>query len=371
MQALCIGKTTYNITVPVDEYPVENMKYILQEKLEGSGGAASNVAYLLGKWNMETYFAGTVGYDENGSAIKKELESGGVHTNFMEVNYEKKTTTTFILANKKTTSRTQIVIEPEVFHLKKYEYDISPTVIYSDGFEYSATVAAYNKYPGIPTILGAGINESDEKEVQALMKYAHYIIFSLEFACKMTKMTVDMNNPQHLLNLYKEVKAKCPNSVNIITLHQYGVLYSVNNEIKVMPTLEVKEVDRTGAGDVFDGAFTYGLGKGYDLEKCIRLANIAAALSTVKYGAKQSIPILSDVIHEYEQKFGSLEVVTNEVPAAENQNTPPTNESTENSQNIPSTNEPTENQASTPSVNPANPEPVNNPQPTPNETAGK
>ena len=50
------------------------------------------------------------------------------------------------------------------------------------------------------------------------------------------------------------------------------------------------------------------MGKGYGLEVCIRLANIAAALSTTKYGAKASIPILSDVISQYESKFGSLEV---------------------------------------------------------------
>ena len=83
----------------------------------------------------------------------------------------------------------------------------------------------------------------------------------------------------------------------------------------------MQEVDRTGAGDVFDGAFVYGLSKGYDLEKCLRLANIAGALSTTKYGAKQSIPLLSDVIRYYEEKFGSLNaeppVVENFTPATQ------------------------------------------------------
>ena len=87
-----------------------------------------------------------------------------------------------------------------------------------------------------------------------------------------------------------------------------GAMFEINNEVKVMQTLPVKEVDRTGAGDIFDGAFIHGLGKKYDLEKCIRLANIAAAMSTTKYGAKASIPILSDVITEYESKFGAIDV---------------------------------------------------------------
>jgi len=318
MLAISIGKTTYDITIPVDAYPVENSKAIINEKLEGSGGSASNVAYLLGRWGIDTYFMGTIGYDDMGTNIKKELESVKVHTNFMEVNYEKKTTTTFIIANKETTSRTQLMIEPEKFHLKRYEFDVSPSLIYTDGYEYSAALAAINKSPNAITMLGAGLNHSDEKEIVALAKYVKYIVFSLEFACKVTKMRVDFAQPVTLLNLYKEIKEKFPNSINIITLHNMGVLYSINNEVKIMPTIEVKEVDRTGAGDIFDGTLLYALGKGYDLEKGLRLANIAGALSTLKYGAKNSIPLISDVIQHYEQRFGPLDVVPtqNNTPSA-------------------------------------------------------
>lgn len=306
MVALSIGKVTYDITVPMEDYPVENSKIVLKEKLEGSGGAASNVAYLLGKWNTEVHFAGVVGYDDMGSFIKKELDGANVHTNFLETNYERKTTSTYTIVNKKTTSRTQMIIEPEVFHLRKYDFDFTPEIIYSDGYEYSATQNAFNKFQNAITVLGAGINSADEKEVVALAKYAKYVIMSLEFASKITKITGNFKEASALLNLYKELRERFPNNIIIVTLHNNGVLYSMNNEIKVMPTISVQEVDRTGAGDVFDGAFLYGLSKGYDLEKCLRLANIAGGLSTTKYGAKQSVPLLSDVIHKYEEKFGSL-----------------------------------------------------------------
>ena len=73
MIALSIGKSTYDTTVPVEQYPIENSKNLIKEKLESSGGSGSNVAYLLGKWNTESYFAGVVGYDDFGSFIKKYL----------------------------------------------------------------------------------------------------------------------------------------------------------------------------------------------------------------------------------------------------------------------------------------------------------
>ncbi len=319
MVTLSIGKSTYDITVPMEEYPVENSKILLKEKLESGGGAASNVAYLFGKWKVDSYFAGIVGYDDIGSFVKKELDSVNVHTQFMEINYEKKTTMSFILASKKNSTRTSLVIEPEPYHLKKYDYDLIPDLIYSDGYEYSATQGAFNKYPKAISVLGAGLNTSDPKEVEALAKYAKYVIFSLEFACRVTKMKIDMNQPVTLLNLYKELKEKYPHSTNIITLHQDGVLYEFNSEVKVMPTITVTELDRTGAGDIFDGAFCYGLLKGYDMEKCLRLANISGALSTTKYGAKPSIPLISDVISEYEKKFGSLDApFENPMPTNEN-----------------------------------------------------
>lgn len=328
MIVLSIGKATYDITVPLDSFPVENTKTIIKEKLEGGGGAASNVAYMLGKWKQDSYFAGVVGYDDSGNLIKKELDGGGVHTNYMEINYEKKTSTTFILVNKQTTSRTQLMIEPEVYHMKKNEFDILPNIVYSDGYEYSATLAAFNKYQNAFSILGAGVGAADPKEIEALAKYAKYVIFSLDYACAITKMTVDLENPSTLLNLYEEIKDRFPNSSNIITLKQAGALYSVNNEVKVMPPMSVVEVDRTGAGDAFDGAFVYGIGKNYDLEKCVILGNIAGALATTKYGAKNSVPLLSDVIRYYEAQFGPIEPVVTKQP--ENNNVPPTENITNN-----------------------------------------
>ncbi len=310
MIALSIGKVTYDTTLLMDNFPVENSKMVLKEKLEASGGSASNVAYLLGKWNIDSYFSGIIGYDELGTTIKKELDSNHVHTNFVEINYERKTTSTLILVNKNTTSRTQIMVEPEIYHLKKYDYDVSPEIIYADGYEYSATLEAFNKNPNAITVIGAGLNYADEKEITALAKFAKYVIFSLEFACKVTKMTVNVENGSHLFNLYKELSNYFPNSINIVTLHNNGVLYSIDNNVKIMPTINVKELDRTGSGDVFDGAFIYGLSKNYDLEKSLRIANISAALSTAKYGAKNSVPLLSDVIQEYEKRFGSVEAIS-------------------------------------------------------------
>ncbi len=312
MNAISVGKIAYDITIPVSSFPEENSKILLNERMEYSGGSACNVAFLLKKWNCETFFSGVIGYDDYGTSIKKELENENVYTNYLETNYDKHTTTNIIIVNKSSTTRTILAVEPEINHIKKNEYQEKYDLIYSDGYEYSSTMILYNQNPGAISLLGASINNgSDEKEIMALAKSAKYITFSIDFAEKQTKLKADFNNPQTLLNIYKELKNKFPNANIIVTLKNMGAMYQYNNEVKVMPTISVKEVDRTGSGDIFDGALLYALGKKYDIEKAIRVANIAAGLSTTKYGVKDSIPLLSEVINYYEERFGPLEPQNN------------------------------------------------------------
>lgn len=343
MIALSIGHATYDISVPLDNYPMENGKYYLKEKIEGCGGSATNMAFLLGKWNIETYFSGVIGYDDFGSFIKKEMEKAGIRTPFLETNFDKKTSTSFILNNNSNHSRTIFNIESEAFHLKKYEYDIVPDVIVIDGYEYAASKTAISKYPNAISIINASVAN---KEMTMLAREMKYIVGSLEFAESIANMKADFQNPVSLLTIYKRVKEKFPNNEIIITLHEHGALYCVNNEVKVMPTIKVAEIDRTGAGDIFRGAFAYALGRNYDLEKSVRIANIAAGLSTTKVGGNASIPLLSDVINYYEKQFGPVETIQktdNQVSDAENVPQPEitnntssiTNEINNNPTNIP------------------------------------
>lgn len=73
MKILCIGHASYDITCPVDEYPVENTKYRLMDKVSAGGGPASNAAFLLGKWGIDTVIQTVVGSDDFGEKIKKRI----------------------------------------------------------------------------------------------------------------------------------------------------------------------------------------------------------------------------------------------------------------------------------------------------------
>lgn len=59
---------------------------------------------------------------------------------------------------------------------------------------------------------------------------------------------------------------------------------------------KVEAVDATGAGDTFDGAFLTRLLAGDDPEAAARYANVAAALSTMGYGAVTPMPRQAEVL---------------------------------------------------------------------------
>ena len=304
MKVLCIGHSSWDITVPVDDYPTENVKYRFNEKYVAGGGPAGNAAYLLGKWGVDTVIATSIGSDDYGTKIKKEFQSVNVNTDYVETSYEKDTSFSFILVNKKNGSRTVFNVTSEHLPLKKLTYEFTPDIILTDGHDYATSQNAISKYPHAISVIDAG---RPVQEVIELCKYIKYIVCSKEFAETVTGLKMDFNNPQTLVNVYTKLQNKYPNSNIVITLESHGALYQVNNQIKIMPGLKCNVVDTTGAGDTFHGAFVYGLANNFDMEKVITLANIAAGLSVQKMGSRLAIPTLSDVLEYYTKKMGATQ----------------------------------------------------------------
>ncbi len=296
MKILVIGHAAYDITMAVDKFPKENTKNRIDNRVECGGGPAANAAYLLGKWGLDVSFAGIVGNDEYGKKIKEELERVDIDTKYLQFSDEFSTTNSFIVANKENGSRTIFTYRDKKMSMKEIELDFEPDIILFDGQEVEMTNKLLDNYPNAISIIDAG---RPTDEIIALSKRVNYLVCSKDFAEKVSNITMDSND--NLSEAYNYMKKEFGNEV-IITLEDKGCLYSLNNKIKIMPSLKVKAVDTTGAGDIFHGAFTYGVSKQYPLEKVLKIANIAGALSVTKVGSKYSVPEKEE-IKKYEADF--------------------------------------------------------------------
>ncbi len=298
MKILCIGHAAYDITIPVDGFPKENTKNRVSNRVECGGGPASNAAYLLAKWGIETYFAGVVGKDLYGDRIKEELSNIGVNIKYLEQNSDYETTSSFILANSDNGSRTIFTYRPSSIHMHDIDIDFEPDIILLDGQEPKISEDLIFKYKNAISVIDAG---RPKEEIIKLAGFVNYLICSKEFAETVSEKKVNYNDLSTVADVYNTLKEKFNNNI-IITLEDRGCVYQDGNIIKVMPSIKVKAVDSTGAGDIFHGAFVYGLAKHFELEKTIKYANLAGAISVTRIGGRYSVPSLT----EMEEKYNAL-----------------------------------------------------------------
>ena len=69
----------------------------------------------------------------------------------------------------------------------------------------------------------------------------------------------------------------------------------------MVPSIKVKSVDSTGAGDIYHGAFTYCIANGYDIITTMKMSNITGALSVTRVGGRFSIFTLEEVKAKYDE----------------------------------------------------------------------
>lgn len=81
----------------------------------------------------------------------------------------------------------------------------------------------------------------------------------------------------------------------IVTLGAGGALLVTPERQKLFPVPQVEVVDTTAAGDAFNGALSYALAAGADLDEAIELANATATYVVTRRGAQVSMPTRSEV----------------------------------------------------------------------------
>ncbi len=290
---ICIGHAAYDITLPIEDYPVENTKMRIAPGVECGGGAAANAAYLLSKWGMDTSFVGMVGQDLYGKRIQEEFENIGTDITYLEVSNSFHTSTSYILANSRNGSRTIVTSRDKDTYVKERQFDFQPTTILVDGEEVETSKYLLNRHPNCISILDAG---NLKPGIVELCPYVQYLVCSKDFAEEYTKERLDGRNLKSLQKAYQKLKKEFHNTV-IITLGVDGSFTEIDGNFVIVPTLKITNpIDSTAAGDIFHGAFTYFISNQYSLYDALYLSNIAGALSVMKLGGKNSMPDLKTVL---------------------------------------------------------------------------
>jgi sulfofructose kinase len=291
MKIICVGNSTYDITLPLDKFPIENKKSRVDNLIKCAGGSALNAACLLSKWNESVTFYSVVGKDIYGKKILQNLKNMKVCCKYIEKVKDYETPISFILVNKSNSKRTIITTNKNNKEELNKKIISNADVILLDGTFYLTAMSVINKNKNAIKILDAG---KVIENVKKLGKLVDYVICSKEFAEEFTKQKIDVNNLDCLIKCFNILKKFFKNNI-IITMDEYGSFTKLD-EYKIIPTIKTSSIDSTGAGDIFHGAFAYFITRKSNIEEVIKLSSVAAALSTEKLSANNSIPSLSEVL---------------------------------------------------------------------------
>lgn len=305
----CIGELL------IDMVCVDNKGLKLGEKFEKkAGGAPANVAASICKLGGDAYFLGQVGRDFFGEYLIEMLEELHVNT---EMIVQSGSTTLALVGIDENGERnfdflrgsdgeysfdkinTSKMKSSDIVHFGSatgfLEGELKKT--YFSLVEYAKKVGIFISFD--PNYRDALVNN------QMLSQFVEDCFEFLK-VCDFTKLS-----DEELILITKEtdlnagIKKLHELGVKVvtITLGSKGTYLSVQGKAKIIPSISIKQVDSTGAGDAFVGAVLTKLSEMgdkrnisfEDWEKIITFANKVGAITCTNYGAISSMPTLKEV----------------------------------------------------------------------------
>jgi len=274
----------------LDPYPgLDEKVNVVSSSVQG-GGPVPTAMTTMAKLGAEVAFAGKIGDDYEGMVIRSELEKFGVDIDYLLIDEKVKSLKAFIWVDKNSGKRTVALDKTRMKPVKPKEIsflkDVYFEYLHLDGRDIDAStfLAKKAKKDGSEVILDLG---SLRENLEELFPLVDYLVVSKKFAYDYTHLE-DLSQACSDL---KKTGFKCV----VVTLSEKGCLWTDGDKVNYFPGFKIEVVDTTGAGDVFHGAFIFGLLKKWKMGKIIEFASACAALKCRKLGGREGIPTLKEV----------------------------------------------------------------------------
>lgn len=286
VEVVGLGQACVDFLGKVPRFPEEDSKTEIRDLHMQCGGPASTAMVTLARLQVRTAFIGSVGDDAFGKRIRAALVSEGIDTSGLMATPGRTSQFAFISVSGGTGRRTVFWHRGTAPPLSPLHIDLAPyagaRVLHLDGLMIEASVEAARQGHnlGMAVVMDAGTLRQGSME---LLPHIDVLIASERFA---DPLTGGHAPPEKAVRALQD---HCPGDV-VITLGDKGSVGHDGRQLIRQPAFPVDVRDTTGAGDVFHGAYIYGLLKGWDMAECMRFAGAAAAIKCMYMGAQQGIP---------------------------------------------------------------------------------
>jgi sulfofructose kinase len=286
---VAIGGATVDHLNVVDRFPEEDEKIVpTYSSIQGGGQAATAIA-CLARLGVATGMVGTVGEGAIGQCTIDTLRKEGVDTGCITVQKGHAPALSSIIVDKKKGTRTIIADRGDLKEFpitdEIYEMIRNAKIIHSDAHfpEQNMQLLKFARKQGVKICIDS---EPHTPNAKNFVDVADYLIVSRRFVEELF-----YHDYEKALHEFIERGAE----IAVITLGKYGSIGMCKGDdtcttVTEYPVDDV--VDTTGAGDVFHGAFLYGVLQKWTLKKSMQFANVCAGLKCKKLGGRDGMPTL-------------------------------------------------------------------------------
>ncbi|MFA4998520.1 MAG: carbohydrate kinase family protein [Candidatus Paceibacterota bacterium] len=268
-------------------------KIEVEDIILASGGGGTNSAAVLTKLGLKVAYCGIVGNDYLGNLVIKELDKFKVNTDFVKRTGKKPTNISVFLTYPKK-DRTALVYRGASDLLSKK--DIPWQKIKNAKWFYLGPFAGklaslteslvnFAKKNNIRVALNPGYNQLTlpQPVLKRILAKVDILILNKEEACLLTKISYKKER-----KIFEKLD-KLVSGICIMTKGGQGVVVSDGTYLYRAPSLGLKAVDKTGAGDSFGASFVAGIMERDDITYAIQLGMANSAYNIAKFGAKEGI----------------------------------------------------------------------------------
>jgi len=292
-------------TLCVFEGDIEiDAKMQVHDITQQGGGLVATGLVAVTRLGGTACYLGKIGDDSISNFIRSEFIREGVDVGGLTTAPGMSAIYAFIAANPKTGARTIFYSLDRVpvvtgDDLRKVDV-LSGKVLYVDGFQVKGAIhaARWARESGKPVVMDAEMTEPENDELMAL---STHVVASHAFA---RTRAGEVSAEEAAQKLYDRLVAGDPGKVVGVTSGADGSYFVSHEGAFHQPAFKVDVVDTTGCGDVFHGAFVFGLAQEWPLPRIVEFAAVVAALKARKLGGRAGIPNRKEVEAFLEQQKG-------------------------------------------------------------------
>ncbi|WP_240907042.1 carbohydrate kinase family protein [Paludisphaera rhizosphaerae] len=283
-----------HLTPPIPRMPKAGELIAVEQLYLATGGGVSNTSMALGRLGVPVSASARIGDDAFGRFIVETLQSGGVGTEYIQVDPERETSQTLIVnvqgedrrfihtlgANRGYEAADMdeaLSVPPKVLHIGYFL--ILPKL---DGAELAKRLARVQQAGGHTILDVVTPGEGDYiTPLREVLPYTDVFVPNTDEAA----LILGEHDPIRQARAFRDMGARRV----VVTMGDRGLVsLSDDNEVR-MGTFPVTFVDGTGGGDSFNAGYIVGLLEGRNEIDCLTLASAVGASCVREVGATTGV----------------------------------------------------------------------------------